>query len=828
MSLVYVRATTLCTIGALIASATLLPAPVFAGPDDGKFVATRTHVDAPKVFYTGGANSFELRTNTGPIPLVEDSVIWVGKGWNKESIPTYQFKLPETGFDWLGKPGDIVYSTPQVADSNKDPVWWGFGADESLPSEDFRGRTTSLDLVSVDGPGEMHLFSYQDVEEPPRLLLGTTNDAPKSTPLTKGSHTHNYTAFTKPGRYELTYRASARTNDGRFVASKPQVLAVQVGGQKPAEQAASSLKDRYSAASTGDTTGYTLSLAPHTGRDRGGDENLTDITFHAPGSDVTGTLTLLIDGYFLTDLPVTNGEATWAELLGSRASQIQAVFTPTGKGARWISAPVAYNPGEAKSTKESSTTWQDGTNLRTFFPGAKEPTNDPARVLSEPGFDFSVSSRDEDYSTLEFTADDTNLRGVLTALWYTNESDKEPANYNQLLVENGKAKEDTYDGGLLDGNRLVIEFSPHPEYAAQPQKIYHKVLTEDFKSAEGIHLHDYLPTTSGKKPSPEDSATVVTPIETVDMPPATETTRPNRESEQGKPKKSGNNRPPQLDTLKYLLNAGHVDITATGGRDGLGVTVKDETGEYAKSTVERTPDQVALGVGDNAHIKRSRYLTGSDFDFLGTDKFYLLPETQNRYIVWPGYDTQRLNYSDFSGDVRFEVNPVSVPEGAQWGAWTNPMLGGSATLVLNSAKGDAIIDTGFARHQHLNWGFSKPGIYQFEVKFTADKQDGGVTKPVPTTPQILTFAIGTATRDELAKHIAASPATPEPQDIPVPDRPTGQPQVSGGDIEPWKIAVPLTIVGILGIVAGVFVAFHQHLLMIPGPIGKHIQRILGS
>lgn len=80
----------------------------------------------------------------------------------------------------------------------------GFGADAGLPMKAFRDHTASLDLLSVNGPGNVELFSYLDSESGLHRLLGTSQDSPKSIPLSAGSHFHNYTAFSKPGRYELT------------------------------------------------------------------------------------------------------------------------------------------------------------------------------------------------------------------------------------------------------------------------------------------------------------------------------------------------------------------------------------------------------------------------------------------------------------------------------------------------------------------------------------------------------------------------------------------------------------------------------------------------
>ena len=87
-----------------------------------------------------------------------------------------------------------------------------------------------------------------------------------------------------------------------------------------------------------------------------------------------------------------------------------------------------------------------------------------------------------------------------------------------------------------------------------------------------------------------------------------------------------------------------------------------------KKIVERPLDDVVLAVHDNALCSRPAALKGKDFDYLGKEKFFLLPQTQEQSIIWPGYNTQALDYKHYKdGKITLNIKPVEMPEGAQVG-----------------------------------------------------------------------------------------------------------------------------------------------------------------
>ncbi|MFG6303358.1 choice-of-anchor M domain-containing protein, partial [Corynebacterium hesseae] len=191
-----------------------------------------------------------------------------------------------------------------------------------------------------------------------------------------------------------------------------------------------------------------------------------------------------------------------------------------------------------------------------------------------------------------------------------------------------------------------------------------------------------------------------------------------------------------------VLDHGHVDIAVSRDGDKFLTRLKDETAIVDKKTVERPLDDVALAVHDNALRSRPAALNGKEFDYLGKEKLFLLPQTQEQSIIWPGYNTQALNYKDYKdGKVMLNIKPVEKPEGAEIGLFTTEGLGKGFTPLINSAAGDLSIETTFASHTHSNWVFTKPGIYKLEVSYTATTADG---KEISSEPQVLTVAAGDA------------------------------------------------------------------------------------
>ena len=731
-----------------------------AGPDDGKIILTERHIDSPYVVSKDG--QFDARTKYNQIidgdyqsttAAFADSALWIGKGWDDEAKTRskYQITLPDNGdFAFIGEPGETYVQAPSGATgSNHKPIWYGFGAESDLDVDNVQNGRVALDLISVDGPGDMEQYNYNpnDVFNLARVV-GTTESSSHSISIKPAEHTHLNTLFTKPGRYELKYRVSSRTNDGKFVTSEPRNQVIQVGGQRPLDTPTESLEDRFKKAPQGDAAAanYRLTIAPKSEPKAGGDDKLSTITFDAGKEGLNGTVTLFVDGYFLTDLAVENGKATWDELLSPKQSNIQAVFTPDAVGAgestvqgagegaaavagavapRWISAPLPYSSGESKETTSAqhADALPKGNNKRDLR------TPEPGTQLTSKDVDVRYVSGDGLTDTYYVEAKDPTFQGAFTGGIYSTMQDAE-GGYADLPLEgaivNGKGFVTIDKTYAPREGVLFINVIPHPGYGLANAR---GAITEKFirgNSYEGtVHFGD-LPGTPESVPGASDDAGQQPPV---DKPAEVPHTPENSEN----PEKPGEAEDPMLAQQgrgvcvgKKLLDRGHVDILAKHKADGFEISLKDDTRLIDKKSVERPLNDVALVVGDNTKQTRRAAHQGTDFDFLGKqdDGFYHLPQSQRPGVIWPGYNTEAIDFNKIDGEVSLNLQPRDVPEGATWGTFIDGQLGELPTVLSDSTKNDHSIESSFASHTHIHWGFSKPGVYTFDANYSAKSKEG--------------------------------------------------------------------------------------------------------
>lgn len=771
-------------MAALSTIALITPATAYAGPDDGKNIATQTHVDSPKSFWEN--DNFLLKSSfSDQTPLIDDTVAWIGKGYSREDEDgkrhqNFMYSLPQNGTqDYIGDPGTTYYTAPWQASGNQEPIWIGFGS-EGLPTNNFRNNIAFLDLLSVDGPGDVEFFTNKDDKDGTNLnrMLGSFEGSPHSIYLNAGTHTHNSTLFTKPGRYRLTFRTTARTADGQLVASEPQTTSYQVGGQKPKDEKTPSLKERFENSSSGDVAaaGYSLSMDKKQKPERDGDDKLTTISFDAKNK-ASGTLTLLIDGYFLTDLPVTDGHAEWDEYMGPESSNIQAVFTPEGDAPRWISQQMEFTPGSPAHTDSSTAAeaWEETENPRQLAP-TEEVT------LQETGYTVRMRKQGEEGTKIIIEMDDKNFSGVMTGGLYENKNDEKSSTSVEAAITKGHGEATFTNGQYSENYTAKVNVFPHSTVQAGHGST---VLTESYKFDENYEVKDELSTSAD-----DNTATPGGKPESGDTPAPSQ---PPQDEEA------------QRCSEKRVLDRGHVDIKALPTDDGFRTVLRDDTGQIDKNSVDRSLGDVVLGVHNNALTPRSQQLGDKKFDFLGNigDRFYHLPQTQNQAIIWPGYNTEKLDYSKMKdGKVNLNLKPKHTPEGAEWGAYIDKTRGVGYDILANSAEDDHTIETTFASHKHTHWAFTKPGIYTFEATYTATTTDG---KELASEPQTLTFAIG----DDAVKSCSTAAPSEKPSEKPSkpskPSEPSKPSAPAGNSFNPWALVLP----AVLGITFKAFYNFFR-------------------
>lgn len=738
--------------------------------------------------YKTGADTYEL----------DKTVNWVGKGYSgRDGKSQYTMTLGDSpSLAFLGEPGQTLYMAPHLTSGNQDPIWAGLGASAKIPTERFRDGVFVTDILSVEGPGRMELFRYNPDDAPADVyrMLSSSSTGWHSWLLDKGSHTHNTTTFTRPGRYVVTYRAVARSTDGRIISSKPSKLVWQVGGMQPVlgdgTPTAVPTVDRYNAAPVGDLDAakYVLSVAPHRldadpAKNKDADDKLSDITFTAANKNLKGTLTLYNNGYFLTDLPVVNGTATWSEMLGSEGSQLQAVFTPdtsdanSAEASRWISHKLAYEPGKAESvySDDGNGSWPE------------EIPDEANTVLSTEqytptsmDYDVTVTPNGNGFSTVEVRFKDPKVRGFLRGGFYAQDDPVYPYLDLEGSVEDGVVRFTFRDESFYKGTALRVKMLTHPDMnaSASTTEVAANYEPGTKYTAHGALAPDGAPISDAPKPAPVDPspsaeptvapsaepsiAPTTSPSEVPSVPavpsePAPSSPAPaNPEPSAPDPTSSAPSAQPstpgtpghqcvpgQIDG-RAKISHGHLDILATLKDRQLSVGLRDDSGIIDADSTVRPLDSVVWTVSENARRVRTERMADEKLNFMGPvgTAFYGLPQTQQSGLPWPGYNTQDIDYSQLRGPVHLHVVPKVMPEGARFGMFTESLNG--ADVLLDSTTGKTTIDIDYATHAHANWVFSEPGQYMFDVHYSATLADGTeVNSPV----QQLAVAVGKKASD---------------------------------------------------------------------------------
>ena len=755
----------------MLAAGGVNPTLASAGPDDSKTIATQEHVDSPKVFWDESAGNFVLRTNVGQNPPpIETTALWVGKGYNDAGHQQYIHPItkdnaPELGF--AGKPGDLLYRAPAQPGFSRSPIWAGFGADTNVPIERFRDQSFTLDMVGFDGPGRMEMFNNYGTEhkESASRLLSSHDVGLRSAFLTAGSHTHNDTTFTRPGRYEMTYRASARDTNGTLIHSAPQTLVWQVGGTKPSAEGLGDVAKAYQASSTTTSPSFApkLSLAPHAGRDKDGDEHLSQLEFTTGDSADQGTAIFYIDGYHLAEVPVSNGHATWTEMVGSQSSNFQVVYVPrSGHSPRWVSAPIAYTTGQQRAQ-----TSQPGQ-----FP--TKASQDPAPAfdtneLTDGSDEATVTSSVKDGSaTVTVTPADPRMIAHVKGGFITNPKDDIPdCDVDFVSGPNTRSvrADVRYCGGDATSLKLDITPLPRDHRSAAHMKVSGG-LNSTTQVRWGENTGDVNPTSATPAPTTPAQPGPTDPARPAPTAPAPTGSQP------GAPTEPGQGANPS-DTSPVTIDRGHVDVGPVSSDGGATMALVDDSRTHATQTVLRDPESVRLSVPDHAkHVRgdvsaaevRKAGLSGRPvfpdraYDFLGAKgtPVWVLPQNQTDGLVWPGFSTERMPTEDYPDGVNLTLTPISAPDKGAWWAFTAG-LSNDVTMLGSSEKPHEIVNKAPA-HIHNNWVFTKPGTYVIGVSASGKNASGRLS----VTQKKVTFVVG----DEAATALptpggdAATPGRP--------------------------------------------------------------------
>ena len=735
----------------------LTPAAAWAGPDqDKEWIVTGQHVDAPIPVWHDDTNSFSLNTINMPM---EKTALWIPKAWTgtgekdeAKSQLVIPAKRPDLAF--LGAEGTVLNAAPQNPGPGNTPIWAGLGAGEIGDTDKFEGETYTLDLISVDGPGRMEMFI--DNGDSVNRFLSSHDTAYRS--VYNPRHTHLYTTFTQPGRYVANYKMTARSADGTAIYSSPITpLVWQVGGANPADGTIKDIESAYNGARAERTDGNaatpTLTVSHHGEREHPGDNHLTDITLDTGVATDTGRAWITVNGYFLTEVGVEGGRATVSELLGADTAAVQAIYIPgDSASARWISQTVHY------SQKDTEPVTVGGTDT---ILGPSNP--DPAPVWNpdhlpissrrvEVSYDLLPGSTDQYTATVR--ANDPTLRATYKIEFLESKWDFSPWCSMEGTLGAGGMDMKTQDLGVCQSDPMFMRVTlrPHPlsdavmtvAEASDVTVGSHVGLTAMLKMRDGIAAPEEPEPAPNPTPAPAPA-----------------------------PDNGGNDATP--DPASSLLSdpveiaRGHLDVrlTQASGEGGLtyGLAVKDDSLTNARTSVLRTVGSTTLAVAPNARFVRPASLSDPSYDVLGPvgTATYVLPETQNSDIVWPGLSTEGIDYAALPEGADLTLHLAQAPVGARVAFFQGGTFGAGAKVHFDSTKGDGVVHTTESTHMHGNWVFSAPGTYRIEVGARSGER-------VLAEPQGFTVIVRGGHHEQPAPAPGDEPVpTPSPGPAPTPD-----------------------------------------------------------
>ena len=686
----------------------LTPAAAWAGPDqDKEWIVTGQHVDAPIPVWHDDTNSFSLNTINMPM---EKTALWIPKAWTgtgEKDEAKSQLVVPagRPDLSFLGAEGTVLNAAPQNPGPGNTPIWAGLGAGEIGDTDKFEGETYTLDLISVDGPGRMEMFI--DNGDSVNRFLSSHDTAYRS--VYNPRHTHLYTTFTQPGRYVANYKMTARSADGSAIYSSPITpLVWQVGGANPADGTIKDIEAAYNSAraerADGNAATPTLTLSHHAERAHPGDNQLTDITIDTGVATDSGRAWITVNGYFLTEAVVEGGRASVSELLGGDAAAVQAIYIPgDSASARWISQAAQYSQKDT----ESVTVGGGDTIL-----GPSNP--DPAPVWNPDHLPVSSRRVDVSYDLVPGTTDqytatvraaDPTLRATYKIEFLESKYDFSPWCSMEGTLGAGGVDTKPQDLGVCQSDPMYMRviLRPHPLSDA----IMTVADASDVTVGEHVGLTATLNLRDGVA-APEEPEPA--PMPTPDPSPS--------------PGHGNGEAPAPASSLlsdPVEIARGHLDVrlTQAAGENGTtyGLAVKDDSLTAARTSVLRTLGSTTLAVAPNARFVRPASLSDASYDVLGPvgAATYVLPETQNSDIVWPGLSTEGIDYAALPEGADLTLHLAQAPAGARVAFFQGGTFGAGATVHFDSAKGDGVVHTTEATHMHGNWVFSAPGTYRIEV-----------------------------------------------------------------------------------------------------------------
>jgi surface-anchored protein/LPXTG-motif cell wall-anchored protein len=193
---------------------------------------------------------------------------------------------------------------------------------------------------------------------------------------------------------------------------------------------------------------------------------------------------------------------------------------------------------------------------------------------------------------------------------------------------------------------------------------------------------------------------------------------------------------PERKAERKVIADGHVDMGPNLQGSTWTVRLKDDT---TSPPVWRELSDVVLKVSDRAKIKVP---AGAGYTFLGTagDTVWLLPQSEQDGIVWPGWNTQHESVvKGTRGTITWRLNGVTGP--GQFKLFRTGSFGTPEVLFDSAKSMPQQLTIPANTHAHGNWAFTRPGLYRLAVQMNGTTTAGKAVSDTRT----LTLAVGDGT-----------------------------------------------------------------------------------
>ncbi|CAB0983331.1 ABC transporter permease [Corynebacterium diphtheriae] len=186
-----------------------------------------------------GSPKLELMAVDGQQVVPQESLCFrLPPDAGKDGEELSRIRIPDDEeFSFLGEPGDIIWYAPQnipFANGHR-PIWAGIGAfdphhepngKDSIPAH--LDKNMYFELTKFSGPGDVNVFFKNNSRKEVERVFSSNDEKLKTIEYEMGAHGHFNWTFSKPGIYELTWKAYVK--NGPFKVESESVRQIWLVG----------------------------------------------------------------------------------------------------------------------------------------------------------------------------------------------------------------------------------------------------------------------------------------------------------------------------------------------------------------------------------------------------------------------------------------------------------------------------------------------------------------------------------------------------------------------------------------------------------------------